>query len=387
MSFHTCVRIFILALVLGDSAFQSALGQAATPNVSLTFGLDTTVVEVRDIVRLTTAYLQNPDSALSRGLWTAKSKEDSRFRDVARSVYQGFPATILGVTGTGPGDSVFVVKVLFAGADKSRKRIDALALQRFIAVRAPDAPFGWELSSPLPRLTANWPHRTYGPVTFWYGPGQRQSPAKARQAVQFIDSVAKIFRISPPEHLNAYLSASTDESERLMGLDFSLDASGPGTGLGGKTNALSGLLFFADPKLGEAYLHEFVHAVVGPKVVSKNAIFGEGVAVWLGGSRPGPTKTMYRLLEDYQARYPAVSMLTVFGDEAPGGQSAINALYASRALIIDSIFRHSGITGVLAFGNIAGSPEDLIKALPRFVPIGPNIDEWWRAETERAARR
>lgn len=361
----------------------SAIGQTPAPSVSLGFGVDTSVAEVHDIVRLTRAYLLRPDSsARSRGLWSTRAPFDAGVGDLATQAYQGFPATIVGVTGTGSGDSVFVVKVLHATADSTRTRISPLALQRFYAIRATGTPFGWQLASPLPRLTREWARRDAGRVTFWYEPGQKQSPAKARRASLFVDSVARLFGVSPPRHFDVYMTSSTEAGERLVGLDFFPDGSGPGTGLGGRTLAMAGILFLGDPRVGEDYLHEFVHAVLGPTVPSGSGIFGEGVAVWLGGSHEKSLRTMYSLLAQYQSTHPEVAMAEVLSGDAPGGEDATTALYATSGLIVDSIYRQSGIAGLRRFARVRGSPNDIIKLLPDYISgTAGDIDRWWRSET------
>lgn len=367
---------------------MSAIGQTPAPSVTLGFGVDTSVAEVGEIVRLTQAYLLRPDSsARSAGLWSTRAPLDARASDLATKAYQGFPATIVGVTGTGPGDSVFVVKVLHATADSTR-RVRPLALQRFYAIRATGTPFGWQLASPLPRLTREWARRNVGRITFWYEPGQKQSPAKAQQASVFVDSVARLFDVTPPKHLDVYITSSTEAGERLVGLDFFPDGSGPGTGLGGRTLATSGVLFLGDPGVGEGYLHEFVHAVLGPTIPSGSAVFGEGVAVWLGGSHEKSRRTMYSLLAQYQSTHPEVSMAKVLRAEAPGGEGATSALYATSGLIVDAIYRQSGIAGLRRFAGVRGSPDDIIKTLPEYISgAAGDIDRWWRAETKDALNR
>ncbi|MDQ6768724.1 MAG: hypothetical protein M3Z54_01910 [Gemmatimonadota bacterium] len=339
-------------------------------------------------MKLTTAYLTQPDSsARSRGLWSTQSAFDARYGDLAQEAYQGFPATILGVSGNGLGDSVFVVKVIHATADSTRKRITPLAMQRFYAIRASGSPYGWQLSSPLPRLTHDWARRDAGGITFWYAPGQRQSPDRAKHASKFVDSVARLFGVSPPKHLDAYVTGTMDDGERLLGLDFLPENSGPGTGFGGRGGG-DGILLLSDPRVGEAYLHELVHAVIGPTVESRNSIFGEGVAVWLGGSGERSLKQMYSFLGEYQRAHPEVSLAEMFGGEPPGGYDAVVALYATRGLIVDSIYRRSGIEGLRRFAQIRGSPSDMIKILPSYTNVtGGDINHWWRTETEAALRR
>jgi hypothetical protein len=383
--------IVTAAAISACVAASGAVGQTPASSVSLSFGVDTTITEVRDIVRLTRAYLAQPDSsARTRGLWSSASPFDVRVGDLAKgAAYQGFPATIVGVSGTGPGDSVFVVKVLHATADSSRKRIGALALQRIYAVRAIGSQFGWQLSSPAPRMTKDWQRLTVGPITFIYQPGQRPSRSKARLAARFVDSVAKFLEVPAPRHLDAYVTASTDDAWRILGIDFFPDGSGPGTGVGGRYGG-NGILLLGDPAVGEAFLHEFVHAIVEPSTLKGHTgVFTEGLAEWLGGHHQYSAQAMYGVLRSYQLTHPAVTLAEVLNGNAPGGEDATSALYASSGLIIDSIYRRFGIVGLRRFVTVRGSPEDVIAVLPEYVSnwSARGADSWWRNETSIVVNR
>src|SRR3954462_9827719 len=84
----------------------AAPAQTPAPTVSLGFGVDTNVAQVRQIVLLTRAYLTHPDSSARSGLWSTRAPLDPRTSDLAMQAYLGFPATIVGVTGMGQDDSV-----------------------------------------------------------------------------------------------------------------------------------------------------------------------------------------------------------------------------------------------------------------------------------------
>src|SRR3954470_20237312 len=125
-------RVASSALCAGVLASSAAVAQTPSPSVALSFGVDTSITEVREIVRLTSEYLLHQgDSTRLRGLWSTRSAFDARAGDLAQEAYQGFPATILAVTGVGAGDSLYVVKVIHASADSTRQQITPLALQRF----------------------------------------------------------------------------------------------------------------------------------------------------------------------------------------------------------------------------------------------------------------
>jgi hypothetical protein len=362
--------------------------QTPPPSVTTSFGVDTTISEVRDIVRLTRAYLAQPDaSARSRGLWS-KSPVDARYGDLAMEAYMGLPATIIGVTGAAPGDSVFAVKIIYGPADSSGTTMHPITLQRLYAVRAPGSPYGWQFSSPLQRLTRAWTHRDFGRITYWYAPGITPSSTKGLRAARFVDSVAKLFSVKPPSHLDAYLTATMDEGMRIIGLDFSIENSGPGSGFGGRGGGAGDYLILSDPRVGEAYLHELVHSVLGPTLQSRNSLFNEGVASWLGGSGNLSARELYSGLEAYQHSHTNISMLDVLQGGGGEDHDAVVALYGTRALIADSIYRSSGIPGLKRFAQVTGRPADLIAALPGYIAgMGTDSNLWWRSETAAAVKR
>ena len=361
--------------------------QTPSPSVTTSFGVDTTIREVRDIVRLTRAYLAQPDfSARSRGLWS-NSPVDARYGDLSMEAYMGAPATIIGVTGAVPGDSVFAVKIIHGSADSSGTHLQPVAMQRLYAVRAPGSPYGWQFSSPLPRLTRTWAHRDVGRITYWYEPGITPSRTKALRASRFVDSVAKLFSVKPPSHLDAYLTAAMDDGLRLLGLDFTVQNSGPGTGFGGRAGGAGDYLILSDPRVGEAYLHELVHSVLGPTLRSRNQIFNEGVASWLGGSGNLSPRELYIALEAYQRSHANASLLEVLEGRGEG-EGAVAASYGTRALIADSIYRSSGLSGLKRFAQATGAPADLVATLPTYIAgMGADPNQWWRSATAVAVKR
>ena len=365
-----------------------ANAQEAPPSVSVSFGIDTTITDVGNVVRLVRAYLHKPDSsARSRGLWSTATDFDRRVGDLTMEAYQGFPATIVSVASDGPGDSVYVVRVLYAHGDSTGARISPLALQRLYAVRESGGSFGFRLTGALPRLTREWERRTEGRVTFWYAPGQHPDPVKISRASTFVDSVAMLFHVPPPTHLDMYLGRSYEEVQRAIGLDFFPEASAD-RGRGGR--ALSGGIVLAgNPALGEGYVHEIAHAILGPTFPSRNRLFGEGVATWLGGSRGRTTREMYTRLRQIQVARPALTLDQVLNNAIPDAQAEemTDAFYATGALVVDTVYRLAGIPGLHALAQLNGDPKLLLAALPAQVGLSDSnqsaLDQWWRTQAAR----
>jgi hypothetical protein len=359
--------------------------QVAPATVSVSFGIDTTITDVGGIVRLVRAYLANPDSsARSRGLWSTATDFDRRVGDLTNSAYQGFPATIVGVASDGPGDSVYVVRVLYASADSTRRRISPLALQRLYAVREAGAPFGFRLTGALPRLTSGWENRSKGRITFWYAPGQHPNPAKVSHASSFVDSVTTLFQVPPPKHLDMYLGRSLEEVQRAIGLDFFPAASADRGRGGGAMSA--GIVLVGNPAIGEAYVHELAHAILGPTFPSRNRLFAEGVATWLGGSRGRTPQETYARLRQIQAARPALTLGQVLNNDIPdaAAEEMTDAFYATGALIVDTVYRRAGIAGLRALALLNNDSKVLLAALPAQLglasPDQGALDRWWRAE-------
>jgi hypothetical protein len=365
--------------------------QSAAPSVGVGFGVDTTIADVRDVVKLMRAYLAKPDSsAQSSGLWSASDGLFRRAGDVSGAqAYQGFPATIVGIVPATAGDSVYVVKILHASANARSRQVSPLALQRLYAVREAGARFGFGLSNALPRLTTTWARRSTGRLTFWYAPTQVPDKARADHAARFVDSVATLFHVRPPAHLDVYVAQSMDEVQRAVGLDFVVDASGPGEGRGGRT-LRGGIVLVGDGSIGEAYLHEFVHAVLNPSIHGRTYLWGEGVATWLGGSRGRSPREMYAILRQYQESHPSVGLRQVLQQQAEsGGKVETDVVYASGAVIADAVYRRQGVNGLRALALLPDAVA-VLGVLPGYLGLRGSdditINQWWRGEAARASR-
>ena len=376
---------FLVAIMMTAPAAQT---QVAPPTVSVSFGIDTTISDVGNIVRLMRAYLAKPDSsARSRELWSTATDFDRRIGDLTTEAYQGFPATIVSIASDGPGDSLYGVRVLYASADSTRQIISPLALQRLFAVREPGAAFNFRLSGALPRLTRKWEQHTSGHVTFWYAPGQKPNPARISHASAFVDSVATLFQVPPPKHLDMYLGRSLEEVQRARGLDF-FPAASADRGLGG--GAIStGMVFVGNPALGETYLHELAHAILTPTLPIRNGLFNEGVATWLGGSRGRTPWEVYARLRQIQAMRPALTLAQVLSRDIPDAEAEemSDALYATGAVVVDAVYRHAGITGLRALAQLSNDPSVLLSALPGHLGLAASdqsaLNRWWRTQTAR----
>jgi hypothetical protein len=237
-------------------------------------------------------------------------------------------------------------------------------------------------------LTRDWEQRTKGRVTFWYAPGRHPNAAKISQASRFVDSVANLFQVPPPGHLDMYVTASMEEAQRAIGLDF-FPAASADRGLGGR--ALPGGVLAGNPAYGEAYLHELTHAILGPTFPSRSRFFDEGVATWLGGSRGHTPQETYAQLREIQAARPTLTLAQVLTHDIPDAEAEVitEAFYATGALVVDAVYRRAGIAGLRALAQLSGDPSVLLAGLPTQLGLASSdpgaLDRWWRVQAARSS--
>ncbi len=381
----------ITAVTLIVSAAPVAAQQTARPLrlAGVGFGVDTTAADVGDVVRLCRAYLAGPatagdSAARAAGLW--QDMDDVAgwpTGDLTRGLgaYQGFPATVVGVNSAAPGDSVYIVKLLYAAAD-SFGIIRPLALQRLYAVRSPGAPLGWKLTGAFARITRGWERLSAGRIHFRYAPGLHPDTARARRSALFVDSVARLFQVPPPPAIGYLVTHSEDEFYRATGMDFFPLASGRGSATAGKAGG--GVVYAGDPRQGEAYLHELTHVVLQGACCGTITL-GEGIPVWLGGSKGRTTRELYELLVAYQRAHPATALRQVLDPEFEGATQidGYEAAQATNALLVEAVMRRKGIDAVRALMPFQGGPDDLLARLARDIPdLRQDPDGWWRRTAE-----
>jgi hypothetical protein len=180
-----------------------------------------------------------------------------------------------------------------------------------------------------------------------------------------------------------------DDVLRAIGLDFYPEPSGPGVRSGGRN--LGSILLVGNPLVGEAYYHEFVHAILGPHIRAGTRLLGEGVATWLGGSRARSAKEVYAAVRRYQLADSTLKLSTLyrtsFEDSDPLRQSDL--VYGTGALIANAVYQKRGIAGLRDLYQAGGNAESMLRTISTALGLPRNdpgaLDRWWRAEAARTA--
>ena len=351
MNLHHLARI---ALFVGPLA--TAAAQTRSPHIAAGWELDTTAAPgawnpQRGSILETWPLWRDYLTARIQGeprpeLWLADERAHWPEYDLTSFLaYQDLgrtAVTVLTIQPPAPDvrDTV-VIRTLFAhvSIDSAGKSpvVRPLALTRLYAVRTQA---GWRLSNALPHVTARWTRVTEGPITFIYSPSTRPDPARRRAAARFVDSLANVFRVPPPKHIDYVVTSSGEEAYRVLGFDYAVI----GAVTAGKTFIGDHLIVAGDARQGEAYFHELAHIVLAPLAPpnSTPALLTEGLATWAGGS----LGYSYRaVLEQYAAflhEHPRIT-LDILIDGTGSGDSGYRP---GGALLCQLVFDVGGLTSL-----------------------------------------
>src|SRR5690606_30146752 len=215
-----------------------------------------------------------------------------------------------------------------------------------------------------------------------YAPDMTPDSSRAASATRFVAELSQRFNVAPPERLDYFVTSSPDEYHRIVGLDYFVRPSGPGTATGGMALG-EGIVLSGDPSQGEAYLHELAHAVLLPLDI-RNHFVSEGIATWLGGSQGRDLAELLRVLGDFQRERCDVSLELLIRDDVPdGGQFATVAWYATGALYVDNVQERAGMAGRRALSATDAGTDATLRLLED--GLGGELadaERWWRGLTK-----
>lgn len=336
-------------------------GADSLPPLAIGFGVDTSAISpfwgdgpwrapLPAIYRSWRAYLATrrdgpgaPAPRTRSPYWNAAEQRRWPEYDLAASVaYQGFDATVLDIRPLRPARldapvDTFVVKTLFARADTARGRteIRPLAITRVLAFREGGR---WVFGNPLAHDTRDWPRHRVGPITYVVHPAHRFDRARAESAVRFADSLAAAFDVPRLARLDYHVTDDPDAMFRLMGVEWTITPDAHGAGYASHRNRQ---IFVGAPALGEAYLHELAHAVLGPLTPPEartHPMLVEGLATWVGGSLGFGPRELRAAYAGWLRKHPEVTLDRVIAAEGgdygwrPGAAALFDLAHARGGL-------------------------------------------------------
>jgi hypothetical protein len=294
--------IAILALAATASCSRDSGPQAMRVDVS--YMVDTTSAEHREVLDLWRSYLAGPPDYRKTTKWSQAEQERWPIYDLGGAFAYGSGeenrrtrASIFEIAPARPRDSTeYVIRTVFVQPDNPTvgQRIVTL---RVYAIRENGK---WVLSNALPRLTADWKKTQFGQISYVYPPEHTLDTTRARMTVRFVDSLATVFDAPKPKAITYYLARSPEEVFRINGIEFYLPGSRAYTLVGNY------MVFSGVPKYGEFFPHELTHMVLGWVLpgLGTPALLDEALAIWLGGGREMTWRQIRQELAGELRRHP-----------------------------------------------------------------------------------
>lgn len=271
------------------------------------FDIQTDWKNVKEVVDLWSNYLHAPDDSTAAQYWNSEEVKKYGYRNynLINHIYspsfhrlaQVYHAQILRVTNK---DSLYQITTQFYYPQHDT--IQTLCIVD-IYVKRESGKF--KLYNALPiNLKQNWKSQTVGYIHFHYPKEHQFDVEKARKLNDFIaDTLPAIFG-SKPDTVDYYFTDNWRKLDGLSGLEYNVGRSGEErpSGKSAPNNAVYAV------GTGEYYPHEMVHLFVGPLYPGMYLWTGEGIAVYLGGSRGKPLTWHIRRTNNYLQNHPEIDL-------------------------------------------------------------------------------
>ncbi|HTH65768.1 MAG TPA: hypothetical protein VL563_13860 [Gemmatimonadales bacterium] len=224
----------------------------------------------------------------------------------------------------------------------------------------------WVFANALPRLTRSWRREAVRGLTYVMEPGYPFDRTRAERAAAFVDSLATAFGVPRLTSFTYYLTTSSDEIYRIMGLETD-HKWGP---VGGVSQPTNHQLFSGNPAVGEDYRHELAHMVLLPLMGNTLYFVSEGVPTWVGGTSGMDFKAAARQFAGFLREHPGVTLDSILDGGLPPKQ-----LYPAAAVFVDMA---NDVGGVAAVKALYGSGDDFHKSMERLFkkPWAQIVADW-----------
>ena len=236
----------------------------------------------------------------------------------------------------------------------------------------------WVFANALPIFTRTWRRERVGSIEYVMEPGYRFNRARAESAVTFTDSLAVAFSVPRLAPLTYYLTSTSDEMSRILGLETRIKW-GPS---GGLAQAVNHQLFSGMPAIGERYAHELVHIMLRPLVKHTIAFADEGVATWLGGTSGLDFPSAARALAMFLTSHPMASLDSIMTGNVtvPIGTLAVSARYPAGAVFAMMVHERGDVAAIRTLLDAGYSVDEFRRSMEQLFmqPWSAIALEWRR---------
>ena len=234
----------------------------------------------------------------------------------------------------------------------------------------------WVLANALPFHTNTWRRETRGRINYRIAPALRFDSSKAARAALFVDSLATVFGVVPPAHIDYYVAESVDQAMEIMGAVVP-ERYGAAGGFAKPVNAQ---VFSGIPALGENYRHELTHVVLLPIIRDGNTslLASEGVPTWFGGTAGRDYVSSVQYLSAQLRADPQLRLTTIVS----GVRVSADVRNAAGAVLADMVHEAGGADAVREYlrtpgGAMRGALERLLQR------PWASIEEAWRQRVDQ----
>lgn len=349
-------------------------------NVSLSYAVDTTNTETKQVFSLFENYIKSrPDSIYDNPYWNKQEKlSNKQFdfleKEFSPSLYmKWFNIHILSVKFNA---EYCEIKVMFYKL-KEDKTPNVLAIANYI-VKKENGKF--KLFNALPINRKKWLHQKVGIIDFYFPTYHKFNRNKAKQLNSFVNELCENLDIKPIP-FEYYLADDYSEIQFLRGLDYYI-------GMGGIIKP-SGRSYFDKvfcSGMGEAYLHEPVHIVVEPNFPNKHWWITEGIATYFGGSRGKPLSWHIFRTNEYLQKHPEIDLNNLLKLQTIDEFTDYH--YVLGGLIFKRVLEKGGWKMTKEFMNSGKTEEDYYSAIEKFLGVKKvDLNAFLREQLKKEAEK
>jgi hypothetical protein len=372
-------QLALVALLLATALSLRGYAQQVQIEVPISIRVDTTDPNVRAVYHLWKAYLNaRPDSVYDNPYWSASEKSHYPNFDLAgKWMYRystgevrEWKPELLSVEKNGEFYELRTVFISPGEFDRTDRQQNIWGMMRVFAGQEKGA---WKLFNAMPFVTRNYIRKTLGRFTFIESPAHLFNEILAKRTSQFADSVAKLFALILPEHIEFFVGNNQDELFDMIGVDCGL---GGAEGFADQRNAQ---VFSGNGS--EWYPHELTH-VLFRQFDHCHIMLSEGIATYLGGSHKQTFRECLREANADLDSLPNISFKDLLEIRFRNGSTGL--FYATGALFCHLANEKGGPAAVKLLLANGESNADLFARLEQVLGVKKEeLDGYWKRELRK----
>lgn len=329
---------------------QSSLFSQVLP--SITVGIDTTNIEIKEVYDLYTNYINSkPDSIYLNPYWDEVetkryvSKEVQcdksawiMFNTISSSdFFNAYPPKIISIIKL--DHNKYSLRILFSNSTEGYEKFNPVYIVKLFAVHDKKGVF--KLKNMEEFETKDWRRHNYKNISYVVSSNAIFNKKDAKKAVTFYKNKVKLFNLKNSPPITYYITDNYEDMGRLFNFEFWLSYT---TGI---TNTYTEEIYTA---LGNSnFPHELVHLLLSSEHNSNEnftILINEGIATWLGG--PNYNETYEAALTKFSKEIKKNDSLTIekIVQNKYRHQFDNKPLYITGAVICEQVFIEKGIEGV-----------------------------------------